>query len=50
MHCAPDPVTLPSAVRWVRRRVAPVRQLLIVMVGLFPQHLLGCAPRIAAFA
>jgi len=42
-------VLLPSAVRWVRRRVAPVRKLLIVMVGLLPQHLLGCAPRMAAF-
>jgi hypothetical protein len=45
----PDPVMLPSAVRWARRRLAPVRQLLIVMVGLLPQLLLGCAPRIAAF-
>jgi hypothetical protein len=44
-----DPITLPSAVRWVRRRLAPVRQLLIIMVGLFPQHLLGCAPNTAAF-
>lgn len=43
-----DPVTLPSAVRWVRRRVAPVRALLTILVGLFPQLLLGCAPTIAA--
>ncbi len=44
-----DPVTLPSAVRWVRRRVAPVRALLTIVVGLLPQRLLGCAPNIAAF-
>jgi hypothetical protein len=43
-----DPVNLASAVRWVRRRVAPVRSLLIVLVGLFPQYLLGCAPSIGA--
>jgi hypothetical protein len=44
-----DPVTLTSAVRWVRRRVAPVRALLTIVVGLFPQRLLGCAPSLAAF-
>ena len=43
-----DPVTLTSAVRWVRRRVGPVRGLLTVLVGLFPQYLLGCAPTIGA--
>ena len=44
-----DAVTLPSAVRWVRRRVASVRALLTIVVGLSPQRLLGCAPSIAAF-
>jgi transposase-like protein len=43
-----DPVTLASAVRWVRRRVRPVRALLTVLVGLFPQFLLGCAPTVGA--
>ena len=43
-----DPVTLPSAVRWVRRRVAPVRALLTIVVGLFPQSLLGCVPTITS--
>lgn len=43
-----DPVTLTSAVRWVRRRVGAVRALLAVLVGLLPQHLLGCAPTIGA--
>ena len=39
-----DAVTLPSAVRWVRRRVGPVRALLTILVGLLPDLLLGCAP------
>ena len=43
-----DPVTLTSAVRWVRRRVAPVRALLTIVVGLLPQSLLGCAPTMTA--
>jgi len=43
-----DPITLPSAVRWVRRRVTPVRALLTIVVGLLPQVLVGCAPTIAA--
>jgi hypothetical protein len=43
-----DPVTLTSAVRWVRRRVRLVRALLTIVVGLLPQPLLGCAPTIAA--
>jgi hypothetical protein len=43
-----DPITLTSAVRWVRRRVAPVRALLTIVVGLFPQPLLGCVPTITA--
>ena len=44
-----DPITLPSAVRWVRRRLGPVRDLLTVLVGLLPQLLLGCAPTMDAF-
>jgi len=44
-----DPVTLPSAVRWVRRRVVPVRRLLTILVGLLPQLLLGCTPLLGAF-
>jgi hypothetical protein len=43
-----DPVTLTSAIRWVRRRVRPVRALLRTVVGLLPHSLLGCAPTIAA--
>jgi hypothetical protein len=43
-----DDITLPSAVRWVRRRVAPVRRLLTIVVGLLPQWLQGCVPQIVA--
>jgi hypothetical protein len=42
-----DDVTLTSALRWVRRRVAVVRPLLTIVVGLLPQWLLGCAPTIS---
>jgi hypothetical protein len=44
----PDPITLPSALRWMRRRVVPVRALLCVVIAMFPGAFLGCAPRIAA--
>lgn len=43
-----DCVTLPSAIRWVRRRLRLVRALLIIVVGLLPQSLLGCAPTVSA--
>ena len=45
----PDPVSLPSAMRWVRRRLAPVHALLPIVVAMVPQHLQGCAPTIEAF-
>ena len=43
-----DDITLASALRWVRRRVAPVRRLLTIVIGLLPQRLLGCAPTLTA--
>lgn len=43
-----DPITLPSALRWVRRRLTAVRALLTIVIGLFPQRLLGCTPTITA--
>lgn len=43
-----DDITLPSAVRWVHRRVFAVRKLLTIVIGLFPQRLLGCAPTLTA--
>ena len=42
-------ISLPGAVRWVRRRLEPVYKILTIMVGLFPQLLLGCAPTITQF-
>lgn len=45
----PDPVSLPSAMRWVRRRLARVHALLPIVVAMVPQHLQGCAPTIEAF-
>jgi hypothetical protein len=42
-----DPITLPSAVRWVRRRLRLVRALLVIVVGLLPRWLEGCAPTVA---
>lgn len=44
-----DDITLPSAIRWTRRRVCLVRALLAILGGLFPERLLGCAPTLNAF-
>lgn len=44
----PDPVSLPSAMRWVRRRLCLVCPLLPIVVAMVPQHLQGCAPTILA--
>jgi len=43
----PDPVSLPSALRWLRRRLARVQPLLQIVVSMLPQYLQGCAPTIA---
>jgi hypothetical protein len=45
----PDDISLPSAVRWTRRRVHLVHTLLAILVGVLPQLLLGCAPTLHAF-
>jgi len=42
----PD-ITLPSAVRWVRRRLTPVRRVLLTVVTLLPDLFMGDA-RLAA--
>ena len=39
-------IDLPSAMRWVRRRLNRVRKLLPIVVQLLPQFLRGCAPAI----
>jgi hypothetical protein len=40
-------VTLPSALRWLRRRLLPVRAALLGLVTLLPE-LFGCAPTVVA--
>lgn len=42
-----EAVTLPSALRWLRRRLLPVRAALLAVVTLLPE-LFGCAPTVAA--
>jgi hypothetical protein len=44
-----DDVTLATALRWIRRRLRPVRINLIAVVSLLPDLFLGTAPRIHAF-
>lgn len=43
----PDPIGLPGALRWLRRRIEYVRALLPTVVALLPQQLQGCAATIA---
>jgi hypothetical protein len=45
----PDDISLPSAMRWTRRRVHLVHTLLEILIGVLPQLLLGCAPTLDAF-
>lgn len=42
----PDPVLLPGALRWLRRRVQRVHRCLILVIGLLPAQLARCEPRI----
>jgi hypothetical protein len=44
-----DDISLPSAVRWTRRRVHLVHTLLAIVVTVLPELLLGCAPTLHAF-
>lgn len=39
-------ISLPSAVRWVRRRLAPVRAALFAIFTLLPQIFAGCTPSV----
>lgn len=45
----PDDVTLPSALRWIGRRVRAVRAVLTVVASLIPELCLGCEPTIESF-
>ena len=44
----PDPVSLPSALRWIHRRLRLVRPLLPLVVTLLPELLAECEPTVAA--
>lgn len=44
----PDAVSLPAALRWLRRRLAPVRALASTAVGMLPHLLQGCQARVDA--
>jgi hypothetical protein len=42
-------VTLTSALRWLRRRVAPIHRILATAIGLLPARFEGCAPTVTSF-
>ena len=44
----PDAVELPGALRWVRRRVRLVHDILVRVIGLIPDRLAGCAATMVA--
>jgi hypothetical protein len=41
-------IELPGALRWLRRRIRRVRQCLVIVIGLLPEPLAGCAATITA--
>ncbi len=45
----PD-IELPGILRWVRRRVRAVHEVLNIFIGLMPEYFAGCEPRLDAFA
>ena len=45
----PEAVTLASALRWLRRRIAPVHRILTTVIGLLPARFEGCAPTVTSF-
>ena len=42
-------IELPGALRWLRRRVRLVHRCLVILVGLLPDRLAGCAATVTAF-
>lgn len=42
----PIDISLPCAVRWIRRRLQPVRAALLAMFTLLPQIFAGCTPSV----
>ena len=41
-------IELPGALRWLRRRIRLVQYCLVVVIGLLPDRLAGCAAQVAA--
>lgn len=44
----PDDIALPSALRWIARRVRLLRPLLVALIGLLPERFAGCTPTVFA--
>jgi len=42
-------IELPGALRWLRRRIALVHRCLVVLIGLLPDRLAGCAATVTAY-
>lgn len=42
-------VTLTTALRWLRRRVRSIHELLATIIGLVPARFEGCAPTVTSF-
>ncbi|BAP87470.1 putative uncharacterized protein [Burkholderiales bacterium GJ-E10] len=42
----PDDISLPSALRWLRRRLRPARMAFQCWITLWPERLRGCLPRV----
>lgn len=42
-------IELPGALRWLRRRVRLVQRSLLILIGLLPDRLAGCAATVTAF-
>ena len=43
-----DPIELPGAVRWLRRRVRHVHRCLLLAIGMLPDVLAGCAATVTS--
>lgn len=44
-----DPIGLPGAVRWLRRRMQLVQRCLLLVIGLVPDRFAGCTTHIVSF-
>jgi len=43
----PDPIELPGALRWLRRRLVRVQRCLVLVIGLLPEALAGCPAKVS---